>query len=609
MAAQTNNFLNSYSQLLDTLIQDALIRSAWKDPEAYEQYMAEMIEDYPEVLAVYMSTPDNVYMDSTFWTPGSDFIPTKRDWYTTASETDRTIYLSPYMDAQTGKYVISIARRVENYGVLSLDLTIDQLTSFITSTAASDGSYSFLVEENGNIIAHPQELFKPQGDTFKNLITDFNGIYKPILESTEQLEYGTQVITLKDIEKQKHMYVKTKIPSTGWLVVSSISTNAMEQEILLGILKGLPLPVISIIFLILVILIFANYYFRPIVKVSDVLEQIASGNLKADYQHIEKNSYEIHKLLNSLQKMTTSIHMYVHEIGHVTDEIASGNFNVNTSQEFIGDYHAIEVSLSKLNEDISDTLKKITSHADEVAAISEVVADSAQSITLGANEQVASISDLTSSINTIAEQVDKTASNSVNANDLSLQSTEMMEHCNQRMQELLSAMREVEVSSDQISKIIKTIEDIAFQTNILALNAAVEAKHAGAAGSGFSVVAEEVRNLASKSTAAAKDTAALIESSMKAVANSVQLAEKTAGEMIKTVDQVHSINVIVTDITKSTTAQSKALNPIAQKMEQISAVVNTNLSTSEESSKASEELANQAKTLKSFLSKFTYKNI
>lgn len=611
MAAEVDTYLDKYAQFLSVSAQSAAITKPADNPRAYELYLNELVKSYPEVLSMYMSTPDNTLMISTLWVPDAGFVPTEREWYKKAAASDKAVYLEPYLDVQTGEYVISIAQKVEKngrlMGVLSLDVTIDELTEFISATSAPDGSYSFLITKDGDVLAHPLEKFKPQNGMFKNITTDFDGVYKPIMDAMNSSRKEAEVVTLKDSDDQKQMYVLKEIPSNGWIVVSAISTAAFENEILAGILKTLPMPILSIIIIIWVITLFAKKYFRPIVKVSDVLETIASGNLKTEFSHIENNSYEIDKLLTSLNKMTVSVNSYIGDIGMITTEIASGNFNAGTSQKFMGDYKLIEASLEKLSLEISGTLKQISLSADNVASISENVSDSAQNVASGADEQAASVFELSASVTTISEQVEKTASNSLNASKISVLATEAIEACNTQMQGLLKAMHEVDTSAGEISNIIKTIDNIAFQTNILALNAAVEAKRAGAAGVGFSVVADEVRSLAGSSSEAAKDTALLIDNSMKAIADSVRLAEKTASDLLNTVEQVNNINQIIMEITESTDAQTKALLPVTQKMEQISMVVNTNISTSKESANASEELAQEAKDLKAFLSRFTFK--
>lgn len=232
------------------------------------------------------------------------------------------------------------------------------------------------------------------------------------------------------------------------------------------------------------------------------------------------------------------------------------------------------------------------------------MSDSAQTLSQGAAEQASSVEELTSTITEISERIKNNADNAQQASRLSEESGEEVGESNQQMQLLMKAMEEITDTSQEIGKIIRSIDDIAFQTNILALNAAVEAARAGEAGKGFSVVADEVRNLAGKSAEAAKNTTALIESTVDAIEKGRLLADKAAGSLLTVVETSRSVDERIRQIAKASDEESYAVTQIAAGLEQISSVVQTNSATSEESAAASEELSGQAQMLKSLVNRF-----
>ena len=341
---------------------------------------------------------------------------------------------------------------------------------------------------------------------------------------------------------------------------------------------------------------------RPISEIEAAAEQMASGNLGISIGYRSKD--ELGKLSGSMNHMTATLKGYVQSIDEVLGELARGNFTVETDTDFVGDFAPIKDSMTGIAESLSRTLLEIDQAAEQVASGSEQVSGGAQALSQGATEQASSIEELSATVDEISGNVRMNAENAQLSNRKVMETAEEIESGNAQMNELIVAMNEIKATTDQIGKIIKAIDDIAFQTNILALNAAVEAARAGAAGKGFAVVADEVRNLAAKSADAAKNTTQLIESSVKAVGNGASIAAETAEKLQSMKQKAEESSRLVDEITRASGDQANAVVQIMQGLEQIAVVVQTNSATAEESAAASEELNSQAQVLKSLVGQF-----
>ncbi len=346
----------------------------------------------------------------------------------------------------------------------------------------------------------------------------------------------------------------------------------------------------------------------PIKQINDGLSRISKGELSTPFE-INGNTSEVASIVAEIQTLKSSLSGYIADIEMATSSIAVGNFVLPPfKNDFVGDFSIIKVNLDKLVNIMSNTLNRIKEAAEQVSSGSDQVSNAAQALAQGATEQASSVQELSASIGEISHQVKSNAENAARATQLSDTSMEAIQNSNLKMQELMSAMDEINEKSAQINKINKTIQDIAFQTNILALNAAVEAARAGTAGKGFAVVADEVRNLASKSADAAKETTHLIESSVVSIEVGVRLANQTAQELARVVDSARSTTKIVGEISTASKDQSVSLSEVSQGIEQISAVVQTNSATSEQSAAASEELSSQSTLMKQLVSRFILKD-
>ena len=346
---------------------------------------------------------------------------------------------------------------------------------------------------------------------------------------------------------------------------------------------------------------------EPISESTRVLKEMSKGNLGVNVTGDYQGDHAVIK--DALNDTINTIKGYIDEIAYVLSEVAKGDLLVDIRSEYRGDFVELKNSINTIIGSLNGVLGDINTAAEQVAAGSRQVSDGNQEISQGATEQAASIEELSASITQIAEQIRQSAANTATATDLADKSKRAADTGNDKMMGMLKSMQEINESSSSISKIIKVIDDIAFQTNILALNAAVEAARAGAHGKGFAVVAEEVRNLAARSANAAKETTTLIEGSIRKVEAGTQIANDTALALSSIVEGSDRSLALLAQISVASSEQATGIAQINRGIEQLSAVVQTNSATAEEGAAASEELSSQAELLKSMIGNFRLKGI
>ena len=342
---------------------------------------------------------------------------------------------------------------------------------------------------------------------------------------------------------------------------------------------------------------------KPIFVIRDQMGEISQGNLSADFP-LQPDTSEIGMLVQSIYETKQELKKYIQDIDTKLAQMAEGKMDLTIGNDYRGEFRPIQKAMGQILDSLNRALSQINQASGNVSLESEQMASDAEVLSNGAVQQASAVEELSASIQGLSEQVRQTSEDAKDAKQSSIDAAEQLTACNQKMEQLTSAMEDISKSSRQISGIIKTIEDISFQTNILALNAAVEAARAGAAGKGFAVVADEVQSLATKSSIAAKDITKLIEASMKLVEHGTALSNDTTQSRSTGVMGAKRSTDLVGRIADSAIEQAESLAQLTEGMDQISNVVQTNAATAEKSARSARDLNLQAEEMRVSVQKF-----
>lgn len=397
------------------------------------------------------------------------------------------------------------------------------------------------------------------------------------------------------------------VPDTdGWSIavtapqINYLASTRDAMVINIAVIVG------SILISAIVALLLARNIGNPMKVCVKRMKLLVEGDLDTPMPKIS-NRDETGVLVRSTEALVEGLRIVINDISYLLNEMANQNLDIHTEHEevYVGSFRDILHSMRNMRIELNGAMRQVNHSAEEVANASSHLSSSAQTLSQGTTEQASSVQELAAQISIISEEVKNTANGALDVRSQTHQTGEKVFLCNQKMQNLVEAMKKIRTSSEEIEKILKTIDDIAFQTNILALNAAVEAARAGSAGEGFAVVAEEVRSLAGKSAQAAKNTSELIENSTEAVHMGTEIAQNTADVLLGVVESIQSVVGAIDHIAIVSNEQSKSVEQVSEGINQISLVVQSNSATAEEGAAASEQLSAEAACLKGLVDQFT----
>ena len=561
--------------------------------------------DKENIVSAYVADVDpSVVFDGGTFVSDEGYVLSEKEYWFKDGETRETIISEPYTDIITGNMVVAVTAPVYDKsgkitGITGMDINITALNNMAQQHVIGEKGFAILITRNHTVLSHQDSAM-----IMKN--TSEVGLDENIQSSIESQDTA---IKEYDDRGSKVVGCYTPIGDTGWGILTSLPESELTAKVNGITAKIMTINILALILMIGALTVLSARITKPLKKLTAVTAELVKGNYDVEI-HADSQD-EVGDLANGMSVLVDKLRtymLYIDEISGSLDSFADGNLNIDLKQDYSGEFYRLRDSLEKTVAAFSDVIGDITSISSQLASGSMEIANGAQQLANGSSEQSSSIQNLAMNINEITENINSSAEHTTALNSQIAAVGSAAFNSNEQMEQMMDAMNRISSESMEIGKIIKTIEDIAFQTNILALNAAVEAARAGAAGKGFAVVADEVRNLATKSSEAAKNTTALIENSIKAVKDGTDIAGETREALSEVITAVDESSVMIQSISANALKEAEQISHIRSSVDEISSVVHSNSAAAEESSAASEQLSSLAATLEMISKKFVLPN-
>lgn len=552
-----------------------------------------------EDVSLYMAVTDTSTLPE-------GFDATTRGWYQDAKNKNTTVFTAPYVDTATGAMIFTVASPIYEKGtfagVFACDITLTSVMELVGSMKITENGYPVLIDSAGNFMIHGNEAYNPSildGNAVITSVSDVKGDYAKVVGGLGDSIYLGENNDWDGISK---FFAFSKLSSADWSI-----GYVMPKSDINGALVGLA---VTYIILFVVFFLLANIVvtavmrnqMKPLKEISEVTKRIAAGELSATFDY--ESDDEIGQLCRNFSDCTDTTRAYISDIADKLNRLAHGDFTVQITENYIGDYQPIKESMTNIILSMRKTLNNIENASVQVNQGAAHVAESSAVLAQGVSGQTETLRKLSSDMTMIIERVHENDRNTTEARQLANNAKVKIEESSREMDRLLGAMSEISQISAETAKIVKTIDDIAFQTNILALNASVEAARAGEAGKGFTVVADEVRMLASKSAEAANRTSELIQQTANAISEGAQLADSTAKSLSGAVADTVRVDENINRIAETSRMESEYMDNILGNINTISQIVDSTSDSAQSGAASSEELSGQATVLSDLISGF-----
>ncbi len=595
--AWMNRTLTLLAAQRDTIEYEDMDVSEMKE---YIKHTVGKSDAYPAGL--YVALTDGSLYHASF-VPGPDFDAKSKSWYQDGLGSEDFILGDVYFDEDSQSYVVGASGVLRSgsgdvRGVAAADVYLDSISRIVSETRIEDTGGIFLVDTRTDTIIGHQDG-KMVGEKLSQIGSDM------YVFANERIAAGQMGLSL-----YKDTYIQVAgVPDSDWIAVAYVSRSEVLQE-LYDLTKTMVLvEILTVGILLLVVILQTRHIIGvPVRELSRVATRIAEGELDQTIRCRSRD--ELGVLAHNFNRVTVRLRDYVKYINEISEklrEIAGGNLAFTLENDYVGEFAKIKSSLEAISRELNGAMGQLRAASQDVAAGAEQVSNGAVTLSQGSTQQAAEVETLARHISSVSDSVGRIAQGAQRASDISRSVRRELLSSNDKMQNVTEVIQNISDKSTDIRKIVKTIDDIAFQTNILALNAAVEAARAGEAGKGFAVVADEVRTLAGKSAQAAPETTQLLSQMVVSMEEGALAARDTAGAMVAMVAHADEMNELIGRIAEYTGEQAVNAEEITNGINQISAVVQNNVATAEESAAASEELSGQAAMLKSLVSKFRLK--
>lgn len=565
----------------------------------YIKHTAGKSDAYPAGL--YVALTDGSLYHASF-VPGPDFNALVKSWYLDGIESEDFILGDVYFDEDSQSYVVGASGMLRDKkgsvrGVAAADVYLDSISEIVSDNRIEDTGGIFLVDlRTDTIIGHRD------ASVVGEKLSVSGGLYT---YADGQIKAGQMGLSLYE-----DTYIQiAEVEGSNWVAVAYVSRAEVLAE-LYELTRTMAKVSAAAVLLVMVLVIILTHWIigKPVKELSRVATRIAEGDLNQTIHY--RSGDELGILAYNFNRVTERLHEYIKYINEISDtlkEIAQGNLAFELKNKYTGEFTKIKDSLDEIAVELNAAMGQLKASSRDVAAGAAQVSESAVNLSQGSTEQSAEVETLAGHINVVSDNVQKIAQNAKQTSSLSKEMREGLLASNTKMQNMAAVIQKISDKSNEIHKIVKNIDDIAFQTNILALNAAVEAARAGDAGKGFAVVAEEVRTLAGRSADAAKETTELLGETISSMEEGVRAADDTVQSMLSAVKMSEKMDVLINDIADNTTHQASMASEISRGIDQIAIVVQSNVETAESSAAASEELSSQAATLRELVSRFRLK--
>ncbi len=559
--------------------------------KAIDSKISQMPKDV--ITAFYVAYGERNYLYETLgWVPAGDYSVIGRPFYDGPIQSGKMNVIT-YEDANTGIYAICVSMPIKTDtgepAVIAIDM---EITTALESISSEEKTEYFFVEDSaGKIIFHPNHEFEPH-DGQVTLVEEARSSYRKLNEMKEN-----EIKSIFDYNGRSYYFTVSETDNGGFRIYTGIQKSTVTNVVLLILVAGIAMVAL--------LLYLINKYFKrqfdkishPIVDMTNQIGEMSKGNFELHIADDDSGVEETHELQQYLLDFSKNTREMIQNIGLTLGEIANGHVSYKTNTEYIGEYSQIRIFLDQISNQLTNLTLQIKGVSSQVASSSTQVSSAANTLSTGMAEQQNTIIILADSLNEVSDNIKEYAHIAEQASNQAQTSSEMVLKCNNQMSDTMHAMEDVRAASDQIKNIVKSIEDIAGQTNLLSLNAAIEAARAGEAGKGFAVVAEEVGKLANESAEAVQNTNNLITATLAAIENGTVIAQSTADSLMATVSEIQQVLEMVEGITEESRNYADRLSGLAQSVNKISGTVEDNLAMSQESAAASEELSEQAQLL------------